>query len=264
RLVEKTNDRDRTMAGTTLSEHASKALLAGYGVPVAREALADTAEGAARAAESLGFPVVAKLCGDAIAHKTERGLIRLGLVDAVGVRAAAAELLALRRPQDGPVQVLVAEQVRGHRELIAGLVRDPTFGPCVLVGLGGILTEGLGDVAFAAAPLAPSDTRRMIEALAASRLLLEPFRGEPALDLDALAAILVGLGRLGLERPEVASVDLNPLVVRDGKPVAVDALVVLGSPTPAASSRPMPAPAALRERFRPLFDPRGVIVAGAP
>jgi acyl-CoA synthetase (NDP forming) len=252
-----------TMSGNTLSEHASKALLAGFGVPVARETLADTADEAARAAESLGFPVVAKLCGDAIAHKTERRLVRLGLADTGAVRAAAAELLALRRAEDGAVQVLVAEQVRGHRELIAGLVRDPTFGPCVLVGLGGIMTEALGDVAFAAAPLVRSDARRMVEGLAARRALLEPFRGEPALDLDALAAILTGLGRLGLERPDVASVDLNPLIVRDGKPVAVDALVVLGAQVPRAASRPLPAPEALRERFRPLFNPRGVIVAGA-
>ena len=117
------------MAGTTLSEHASKSLLVAYGVPVAREAVAAGADEAARAAASLGFPVVAKLCGDAIAHKTERRLVRLGLADANAVYAAASELLALSRPEDGAVQVLVAEQVRGHRELIACLLRDPTFGP---------------------------------------------------------------------------------------------------------------------------------------
>jgi acyl-CoA synthetase (NDP forming) len=161
------------------------------------------------------------------------------------------------------VQVLVAEQVRGHRELIAGLVRDPTFGPCVLLGLGGIMTEALGDVAFAAAPLAPPDVRRMIDTLAARRLLIEPFRGEPALDQDALAAILVALGRIGLERPDVASIDVNPLIVRDGQPVAVDALVVLGPPPATSSTASLPPPVTLRERFRPLFRPRGVIVAGA-
>jgi acetyltransferase len=251
------------MASTTLSEHASKTLLAAHGVPVAREAVAASADEATRAAGALGFPVVAKLCGDAIAHKTERRLVRLGLADAKAVHAAATELLALRRPEDGAVQVLVAEQVRGHRELLAGLVRDPTFGPCVLVGLGGIATEVLGDVAFAAAPLTAADVRRMIATLASRRLLLEPFRGEPVLDRDALAAILVALGRIGLERPDVASIDVNPLIVRDGKPVAVDALVVLAPPPPALSSRPLPSPAALRERFRPLFRPRGVIVAGA-
>ncbi len=116
----------------TLSEHASKALLAGYGVPVAREALVADAEAAARAAAEIGFPVVVKLCGDAVAHKTERSLVRLSIADAAGVRAAARELLALRRPEDGDVALLVAEMVRGRRELIAGVVRDPQFGPCVM------------------------------------------------------------------------------------------------------------------------------------
>ncbi len=201
----------------TLSEHASKALVAGYGVPVAREALAADAEAAARAATEIGFPVVVKVCGDAIAHKTERNLVRLGLADVAAMRAAAAELLALRRPEDGDTTLLVAEMVRGRRELIAGVVRDPQFGPCVMLGLGGILAEAVGDVVFAAAPLTATEARRMIGGLGAARRLLEAFRGEPAVDRDALAAILVGLGRLATERADVRSVDLNPLIVRDGR-----------------------------------------------
>ena len=93
----------------TLSEHESKTLLAGYGVPLARESLAATPDQAARAAEAIGFPVVLKLCGDAIAHKTERDLVRLGLADSAAVRAAAGELLAKARPEDGTVSLLVAE-----------------------------------------------------------------------------------------------------------------------------------------------------------
>lgn len=250
------------MAATTLSEHASKALLARYGVPVACEALADDPAGAVRAAEAIGFPVVVKLCGDALAHKTERDLVRLGLTDAAGVHAAAVELLARRRTADGDVQLLVAELVRGRRELIAGVVRDPQFGPCVVLGLGGILTEALGDVAFAAAPVSAPEAGRMIGALRASHLLLRPFRGEPAVDVDAVAAILTALGRLACERPDVASVDVNPLIVRDGTPLAVDALVVLdGAGAPAARPAERPADAVLA-RFRPLFHPRGIMVAG--
>ena len=127
----------------TLSEHASKQLLAGYGIAGARETLVDSPEAAARAAAELGFPVVLKLCGDAIAHKSERGLVRLGLDSEHAVERAAGELLAERRPEDGETALLVAEQVRGHRELIAGLVQDPDFGPCVMLGLGGVLAEGL-------------------------------------------------------------------------------------------------------------------------
>jgi acetyltransferase len=251
------------MPERTLSEHDSTTLLARYGVPVARQHLAADADAAARAAATLGVPVVVKLCGDAIAHKTERGLVRIGLADAAAARIAAAELLALRRPDDGDTSLLVAEMIRGRRELIAGLVRDPQLGPCVMLGLGGILTEALGDVVLAAAPLDTREARRMIDGLR-TRALLGPFRGEPAVDRDALAAVLVGLGRLALERPDVRSVDVNPLVVRDGVPVAVDALVVLDdeAPAPPAARAPL-ADDVIRERFRPLFHPRGVIVAGA-
>src|SRR5688500_2931378 len=105
----------------TLSEHASKLLLRDFGIPLAREVSSITPSEAAAAAEQIGFPVALKLCGDAIAHKSERGLVRLGLADAAAVRAAAAALLAAARPEDGAVSLLVAEMVAGKRELIAGL-----------------------------------------------------------------------------------------------------------------------------------------------
>src|SRR2546429_4166970 len=170
----------RAAGERTLAEPASKALLAGYGVPVAREALAADAAAAALAASEIGFPVALKLCGDAIAHKTERNLVRLGLADAGAVRAAAAELLALGRPDDGDVALLVAEMVRGRRELIAGVVRDPQFGPCVMLGVGGILAEAVGDVVFAAAPLSPAEARRMVGGVGAGRPFLQALRGGPA------------------------------------------------------------------------------------
>src|SRR5438045_9523317 len=116
---------------STLSEASSKQLLASYGVPVLDERVALDADAAVAAADAIGYPVVVKLLGDAIAHKTERGLVRLGLRDAAAVRDAGEQLLALARPEDGPVELLVAPMVQGNRELIAGLVRDPEFGPCV-------------------------------------------------------------------------------------------------------------------------------------
>jgi len=251
-------------ASETLSEYDSKRLLEGVGVPVAREALAADPEKAAAAAAELGLPVALKLCGARIAHKTERDLVRLGLDSEDAVRAAGRELLARARPEDGEVALLVSEMVRGRRELIAGLVRDPQFGPCVMLGLGGILTEAIGDVVFAAAPLRADEAKRLPEQLQAGHLLTRPFRGEPAVDLDALAAVLVGLGRLGIERPEVRSIDVNPLIVAGDRPVAVDALVEVGA---AASESPAPASAPsdeeVLERFRPLFHPRGIAVAGA-
>ncbi|MCH2170312.1 acetate--CoA ligase family protein [Myxococcota bacterium] len=245
---------------TTLSERDSKRLLASYGLDCAREQWAANSSEAARAAEELGFPVVVKLCGDGIAHKTERGLVRLGVANATDAEAAAAELLALARPEDGEVGVLVAEQVRGRLELIAGLVRDPQFGPCVMLGLGGVLAEALGDVVFAAAPLGEGAARRMLRGLRAHHLLSEPFRGEPAVDEDALVALLTGLARLAVERPDVVSVDVNPLIVDQGRPIAVDALVELSEPAPPeAAAR---ATGDVLERFAPLFHPRAIAVAG--
>jgi acyl-CoA synthetase (NDP forming) len=249
----------------TLSEHASKQLLTELGVGFARERRVHDAAAAADAARELGLPVVLKLCGDAIAHKSERDLVRLGLASEQAVESAATELLARARPEDGEVALLVAEMVRGKRELIAGLVRDAQFGPCVLLGLGGILAEALEDVVFAVAPFSREVAKRMIHGLRASRLLTDPFRGEPPVDLEALAELLVTLARIGVERPDVASIDLNPLIVSEGRPVAVDALVELTRGAPAAreeDSAPPPSDDALLERFRPLFHPRGIAVAG--
>jgi acetyl-CoA synthetase (ADP-forming) len=214
--------------GTTLSESASKELLGRYGVPLADERLAATAEAAATAADELGYPVVAKLCGDAIAHKTERGLVKLGLTDADQVRSAATELLAAATPDDGPVEVLVAPMVKGTRELIAGLADDPQFGMTVMVGVGGILAEAVADVSIRLVPIDRVDAEDMIDDLA-TQSLLDEFRGEPAVDRDALVEILLGLSRAAEAEPSIASADLNPLIIVDGRPVAVDALVEVRS-----------------------------------
>ena len=208
----------------TLSEADSKALLAAHGVPVAEERLAQTPAEAVAAAADLGYPVVAKLCGDSIAHKTERGLVRLNLTDEASVQAAAADLLAKATPEDGDVAVLVAPMVKGNRELIAGLHRDPQFGMTVMLGIGGIFAEALGDVAFRRVPIERVDAEEMIEDLATQALLGE-FRGEPPVDRDALVGVLLGLSAAATADPSIVGADLNPLIVVDGRPVAVDALV---------------------------------------
>ncbi len=251
-----------TELSSTLSEAASKDLLADFDIPFAREKRVKTPAEATLAAETLGFPVVLKLSGEGIAHKTERGLVKVGLGDGPAVAAAAEALLALARPEDGAVALLVAEQVAGARELIAGLVRDAQFGPCVVVGLGGILAEALQDVVFAAAPLTPGEAESLVDRLSAAHILTAPFRGEPALDRSALGEVLLGLSRLAIERPDVASVDLNPLILSAGRPVAVDALVELAPPAEAITLPPAMDDDAIRARFSPLFHPRGVVVAG--
>ena len=208
----------------TLSEAASKELLATYGVPFPTERVVSTVDDAVAAAGDIGFPVVAKLGGDAIAHKTERGLVRLGLGSAEQVRDAAEALLAAATPEDGEVHLLVAPMLRATRELIAGLHDDPQFGMTVMLGVGGILAEAVADVSFRLVPIDRVDAEEMIEDLDLQALLV-PFRGEPAVDRGAVADVLLGLSRAAADRADLASADLNPLLVVDGRPVAVDALV---------------------------------------
>jgi succinyl-CoA synthetase beta subunit len=215
---------DLSGASRTLSEAESKALLARFGLPMPAERLAADADGAAAAATAIGFPVVAKLCGDRIAHKTERGLVRLALADAGAVRQAAAELLAAATTDDGEVEVLVAPMLRGNRELIAGLADDPQFGMTVVLGIGGIFAEALADVAIRLVPIERVDAEEMIDELH-TQALLGAFRGEPPVDRDRLCEVLLALSAAAAATPELVSADLNPLIVVDGAPIAVDALV---------------------------------------
>ena len=244
----------------TLSEAASKALLRAAGVPMADEREVKTASEAAVAASEIGFPVVAKLCGDAIAHKTERGLVRLKLADVDAVERAAQELLSAATAQDGEVTVLVAPMVQGNRELIVGVVRDPQFGASVMLGIGGIFAEAIADVVFRPAPLDRITAHEMISDLATQKLLGE-FRGEACVDREKLVDVLVGLGSLAHSRSDIASIDINPLIIgSDGVPVAVDALVEIGEADALiATARARPTV----EQFQALFEPRGVVVAGA-
>ena len=229
----------------TLSEHESKQLLADAGIPIPEERLASSpdeavkaaeelgkfaigvdSDQAVRAAEELGYPVALKLCGRGIAHKTERNLVRLDVANAEEVQSQTADLLAKRTPEESDAAVLVGRMVSGRREMIAGLLRDPQFGPCVMFGLGGIFAEVIGDVAFAIAPLEPHDAKEMISALKHHEIL-GPFRGETEADMGKQANILEALGRLGDARPDVLSIDLNPLILAGAEPVVVDALVEL-------------------------------------
>jgi succinyl-CoA synthetase beta subunit len=217
-----------TDSSRTLSEAASKRLLAGHGIRVAEERTAADAAGAVAAASLLGYPVVAKLCGDRIAHKTERGLVRLGLADADAVSAAAAELLDLAGPEDGEVEVLIAPMVQGNREFIAGLHTDPVFGMTVMLGVGGILAEAIADVVFRLVPISTRDAAEMIEGLDTQKLLGQ-FRGEPAVDREALVEVLMGLSAAAEANPHIVSADVNPLIISDGLPIAVDALVEISA-----------------------------------
>jgi acetyl-CoA synthetase (ADP-forming) len=212
----------------TLSEAESKRVLAEHGIPVVAEQTAATPDDAVAVANRLGYPVAVKLCGSAIVHKTERGLVRLGLANDAAVRAAGTELLREARAADGAVELLVAQMVSGSRELIAGLHTDSQFGPCVMVGVGGILAEAIGDVAFRLVPIETVDAEEMLDDLATEAILAE-FRGEPAVDRSAVAEVLVALSRLAEADPTAVAADVNPLILVDGRPVAVDALIEIAS-----------------------------------
>ena len=210
----------------TLSEYDSKQVIQSVGVPITREKLARTRDEAVKFAGDIGYPVVLKGCSDKAAHKTEMGLVKLKLANEDEVTRAYDEIIGRGVDLDG---VLVQEMIKGDREFVIGLSRDPQFGPCVMFGIGGIFTEVIKDVSFRVAPLTEMDAEEMIDEIRMKKLLDE-FRGSPAVDKKELVKALVGIGELGYKNNEIAEIDINPLIISGSKPVVVDALVVLANP----------------------------------
>jgi len=207
-----------------LSEFESKQILSAYGIPVTKEKTVTTLEEAVSTANSLGYPVVLKASGENLQHKTELDLIRLDLKDESQVKQAYTELI---EKSTVPItEILIQQMLKGNRELMAGLKRDSQFGPCVVFGLGGVLAEILEDVSIRVAPITTFDAMDMMTNIRGKKIL-EPFRGKPAVDHEALAEFLIALGRIGLENDAVSEIDINPIKLIEGRPVAVDALVVL-------------------------------------
>ena len=247
----------------TMSEALSKQLLSPFGFPFAVESLVETASEAGDAADAMGYPVVAKLNGDSIAHKTERGLVRLNLADRAAVEQAATQLLAMATSDDGAVQLLVAKMIDGSRELIVGMIHDPSFGSTAMLGIGGIFAEVIQDVVFAPMPINLDAAHRMIKGLK-YQAILQDFRGERAVDVDALAHALVSLSAACEKNPEIVSIDINPLIVqRDGTLVAVDALVEIRVKDQKSSANTSARFQPQAEHYRALFTPRAIVVVGA-
>ncbi len=215
-----------------LSESESKRLLAAWGVGSAREALAASAEAAVEAAERIGYPVALKVDSPDIPHKTEAGVVRLGVGNAAQVRAAYAEVLAAAKasaPQARVLGVSVQEMVGDGVEVIVGVSCDPQLGPVLLFGSGGVMVEVFGDVALRRCPVTRTEAEAMIAEVKGARLL-RGFRGRPAADVEALADTLVRVSAFAMHvEGELAELDINPLMVLPaGRGVkAVDALVVL-------------------------------------
>ena len=240
---------------SALDEAEAKALLAAYGVCVPAGVVVHDEDAAAAAAVAIDGPVALKAVGAGIQHKTERELVVLDVREPSVVRATFRDIVERAGVDLGGV--LVEEMIAGDREFLVGMERDPAFGPVVAFGLGGVYTEALQDIALGLAPLDAAQGDELLTHIRATALLGR-FRGLPEVDRAALTRILVTVGRLAVDFPEIAEIDLNPLLIANGQPVAVDALVVLAD-APAAPIRPR----AFRPDLRAVCAPESVAIVGA-
>ena len=209
--------------GTPLSETQSKQVLSAYGIPVTLDELVSFSAEAGRAASRIGFPVVMKASGATLLHKSDRGLVRVGIANEREAREAYSELMAAAPEADG---VLVCEQISGGVETLVGVVRDELFGPTIMFGLGGIAVEVFRDVTFRVPPFDKAEARRMIEEIR-SVSLLKGARGKPKTSIPAIVDVIMKVQRLAMDLSgEIAELDINPLVSLPERAVALDALVV--------------------------------------
>ncbi|MER5852629.1 acetate--CoA ligase family protein [Streptomyces sp. NPDC002012] len=215
--------------GHQLSEHAAKQLLRAYGIRVPREQLVTSAAASVRAAGLVGYPVVMKASGARLAHKTELGLVKVGLTSASQVRDAYRELTDIARYEGVELDgILVCQMVERGVEMMVGVTQDALFGPTVTVGLGGVLVEVLHDAAVRVPPFGEDQARSMLAELR-GRALLEGVRGGPPVDVDALVEVVLRVQRMALELgDDLSELDINPLMVlgRGQGAVALDALAV--------------------------------------
>lgn len=203
-------------------EYAAKRLLETCGITVTREARVNSVDEALESAGTLGYPVVCKACTSDIAHKTEQGLVFTGLNSPSELKKACARIHDLI-PE---AELLIAEHIQSRREFIVGMTRRDDFGPVLLFGVGGVNAEGLRDTVLRLAPLSRSAATAMIRSIRSADLL-GPFRGEPGVDVDRLADLIVALGDLAMEVPGIKEIDCNPVMVVRGLPVVADCLIVM-------------------------------------
>jgi len=217
-------DKARKEGRETLSEYESKIVLASYDIPVTREIIIQKDNDVISAAHEIGYPVVMKGCSPEITHKTEKDLIRTDIRDDKEALDTFNDIMAGMNGSHGAI--LIQEMIKGKRELVIGLIRDPQFGPCVMFGLGGIFTEILKDVSFRLAPLEKRDALEMMDEIKAHKIL-DAVRGMEPVDRELLSKMLINVGKIGVENDAIKEIDINPVIISGSRPVAVDALVVL-------------------------------------
>ncbi len=217
-------DRVRSEGRKILTEYESKIVLRSYGIPAVNEQLARNVKELRDAIRAIGFPLVLKGCAPEISHKSDLGLVAVDIRSEREAKAIFDQMM--KNMHTKMPAVLVQEMVKGKREFVAGFTRDAQFGPTVMFGLGGIFTEVISDVVFRLAPFDRCEALQMVGEMK-GRKMLEAVRGMEAVDLELLADILVILGEIALDHPDIKEIDVNPLIISGRIPIAVDALVVL-------------------------------------
>ncbi|MFQ5990305.1 MAG: acetate--CoA ligase family protein [Candidatus Methylomirabilales bacterium] len=220
--------------GRNLLEAEAYELLAAYGVSVPPHRSVSSADEAEKAATEIGYPVVAKIVSPDILHKTEAGGVLLNLHDAAAVKAAYAQITDHARQGKAAVRgVLISRMAPPGTEVIIGITQDPQFGPVVMFGLGGIFVEVYQDVSFRLIPLTERDAAAMIQEIKASPIL-HGVRGRKPADLEAITDLLLKVSKITQENPEIAEMDLNPVLVHEKGLTVVDARVLLHQRAPTA------------------------------
>ncbi|MFP4226242.1 MAG: acetate--CoA ligase family protein [Desulfobacterales bacterium] len=206
-----------------LDEFAAKQLLAAYGIPVPAEQVVNSPEKLSEVLEKFSFPLVLKANHPEILHKTEKGLVFLNIETPEAARRAYT---AIQDRAGDSVPVLIGEMIQGGREFLAGVADDAQFGQCVAFGVGGVLTEALTDIVYRVAPISEAEAVQMLSDIRTTKLLAS-YRGMPAVDKAAMAALISRLSRIPLIHPEIREIDINPIIIAQDSPMAADALVLL-------------------------------------
>lgn len=246
-----------------ITEDVSKSILKSYGVKVPPYALAKTAAEAVKASKKIGFPLVMKIVSPQILHKTDAGGVKVGVANAKEVKTVFNQILKNVKKYDKKAEikgVLLEKMVPKGVEMIVGLQVDPQFGPVIMAGLGGVMTEVFKDVAWRMLPITLSDAKSMIEELKSSKLF-KGFRGSAPIDLNMLAQALVQIGKIGVDNAShVNSIDFNPIVVYPKSYFVVDAKIILAKEVNQNAISKAKPNAEFMEKF---FTPQSVALVGA-
>ncbi|MCG8551869.1 MAG: acetate--CoA ligase family protein, partial [Desulfobacterales bacterium] len=210
------------------NEDRAKKIFRQLGMPVVQEIRLESIEEVNKAARNVTYPVVLKGMAKQMLHKTEAGMVEAGITNEKDLKESAKRIKSLAGKDFQAF--LIQPQIHGKREFTAGMFKDPQFGPVIMFGVGGVLTEALKDMALRLAPLSKADLDDMLDNLKA-KALLGPFRGEAAVNREALKSVLRGLSDLAMACPGICEIDINPLIISPGgSPVAVDGLMILEKP----------------------------------